>query len=355
MAQAKHEACNKLYDLLETKEGEKQAYKIMKNRQRKGQDLGKFRYINSGDDKLLIAPNDIKKRWKTYYEKLVNEENPRDEIAEIDPVPGVIELVTEQEVDDALHKMKFRKATGPDGVCVDAWKLAGKVGVKVLATLFNKILDTQTMPSDWRKSSVVTIFKNKGSILECDNYRGIKLLSHTFKIWERILDTRIRQCTTISARQFGFMPGRSTMDAVHGLRTLMEKHRDKKKELHMVFVDLEKAYDRVPRDLIWWAMRRKGVPEAYVSAVRDTYEGASTHVRTMCGETDVFNVKVGVHQGSVLSPYLFIMILDEISAGIPGDAPWTMLFADDLVFASSSRIEVEKTLEKWRVALKMRA
>ena len=185
--------------------------------------------------------------------------------------------------------------------------------MKVLATLFNKILDTQTMPSDWRKSSVVTIFKNKGSILECDNYRGIKLLSHTFKIWERILDTRIRQCTTISARQFGFMPGRSTMDAVHGLRTLMEKHRDKKKELHMVFVDLEKAYDRVPRDLIWWAMRRKGVPEAYVSAVRDTYVGASTHVRTMCGETDVFNVKVGVHQGSVLSPYLFIMILDEIS------------------------------------------
>ena len=79
---------------------------------------------------------------------------------------------------------------------------------------------------------------------------------------------------------------------------------------------------------------------------------AQAHTSGRCAVRQMSSMsRLGVHQGSVLSPYLFIMILDEISAGIPGDAPRTMLFADDLVIASSSRIKVENTLEKWRVAL----
>lgn len=75
----------------------------------------------------------------------------------------------------------------------------------------------------------------------CGNYRGIKLISHAMKIWERVVEARLRGEVRICEEQFGFMPGRSTTDAIFALRMLMEKYREGQKELHCVFVDLEKA------------------------------------------------------------------------------------------------------------------
>ena len=82
---------------------------------------------------------------------------------------------------------------------------------------------------------MIPIYKEKGDIQDCGNYRGIKLMSHTVKIWERIIDRRLREETTIGDEQFGFMPGRETTDAIFAVRQLMEKHREKQKELHGVY------------------------------------------------------------------------------------------------------------------------
>ena len=98
-------------------------------------------------------------------------------------------------------------------------------------------------------------------------------MSHTMKIWERIIGRRLREETTIGDEQFGFMPGRGKTDAIFAVRQLMEKHREKQKGLHMVFIDLEKAYDRVPRQEVWRCMREKGVPEKYVMIVHDVRRG----------------------------------------------------------------------------------
>ena len=180
---------------------------------------------------------------------------------------------------------------------------------------------TETIPSAWRDSVLVPIFKEKGDIQECKNYRGIKLMTHTFKIWERVLDRRVRECTDIHDSQFGFMPGRSTTDAIFILKQTIEQYREGQKDICVTFIDLEKAYDRVPREEIWRTMRERLVPEKYVKLVQDMYTGCRTMVRTVAGESSKFNVEVGLHQGSALSPYVFLILMDALTERVRTEAP----------------------------------
>ncbi|KAK3553657.1 hypothetical protein QTP70_006864 [Hemibagrus guttatus] len=179
--------------------------------------------------------------------------------------------------------MKSGKAVGPDDIPVEVWKCLGEAAVEFLANLFNKVLESERMPEEWRRIVLVPIFKNKGDVQSCSNYRGIKLMSHTMKLWERVVEARLRKVVEICEQQYGFMPRKSTTDAIFALRILMEEYRDGQRELHCVFVDLEKAYDRVPREELWYCMRKSGVAEKYVRVVRDMYERSRTVVRCPCG------------------------------------------------------------------------
>ncbi|KAK3529729.1 hypothetical protein QTP86_000811 [Hemibagrus guttatus] len=249
--------------------------------------------------------------------------------------------------------MKSGKAVGPDDIPVEVWKCLGEAAVEFLASLFNRVLESERMPEEWR-SVLVPIFKNKGDVQSCSNYRGIKLMSHTMKLWERVVEARLRKVVEICEQQYGFMPRKSTTDAIFALRILMEKYRDGQRELHCVFVDLEKAYDRVPREELWYCMRKSGVAEKYVRVVQDMYERSRTVVRCAVGQTEEFKVEVGLHQGSALSPFLFAIVMDQLSEEVRQESPWTMMFADDIVICSESREQVEESLERWRFALERR-
>ena len=122
----------------------------------------------------------------------------------------------------------------------------GKMGIKFLIRLFNRLLMGECIPEEWKRSMLIPIYKNKGDAQFCGNHRGIKLMSHTMKVWERIIEARLGDRVEISKKQYGFMPGKGTTDAMFVLRMLMEKYREGQRQLHCVFVDLEKAYDRVP-------------------------------------------------------------------------------------------------------------
>ncbi|XP_065315652.1 uncharacterized protein LOC135924522 [Gordionus sp. m RMFG-2023] len=108
---------------------------------------------------------------------------------------------------------------------------------------------------------------------------------------ERILVTRLKNDMEISTNQFGFVAG-STIDPIFALRQMMDKYGEKKRNLHMVFIDLEKAYDTVPRDLIWWCLRKQNIPDAYVRLMKYIYEASTSCVRTTVGDYKPFGVKL---------------------------------------------------------------
>ena len=110
-------------------------------------------------------------------------------------------------------------------------------------------------------------------------------------------------------------------------------------------VAIEKAYDRVPREELWYCMRKSRIVEKYVRLVQDMYEGSETVMRCAVGTTESFKVKVGLHQGSALSPFLFAVIMDRLTDEVRKEPPWTMLFADDIVICKETREEVERRLE----------
>ena len=198
--------------------------------------------------------------------------------------------------------MKGSKAMGPDGIPIEVWRCLGDIAIAIvwLTKLFNHIFRSNKMPDEWRRSILVRIYKNKVHIQSCTNYRGIKLMRHTMKLWERIIEHRLRAITWVSMNQFGFMPGRSIMEAIFLIRQVMERYREKKKDLHMVFIDLEKAYDKIPRNVMWWALDKHKVPTKYVGLIKDMYNNVVTSVRTSDGDTDDFPIRIGLHQGSVL-------------------------------------------------------
>ncbi|KAK3552816.1 hypothetical protein QTP86_022562, partial [Hemibagrus guttatus] len=246
------------------------------------------------------------RRWKEYFEELMNEENEREKRVEgVNSVEQKVDMIRKDEVRKALKRMKSGKAVGPDDIPVEVWKCLGEAAVEFLTSLFNRVLESERMPEEWRRT-----------------------------VW-------------LHAQK-------KTTDAIFALRILMEKYRDGQRELHCVFVDLEKAYDSVPREELWYCMRKSGVAEKYVRVVQDMYERSRTVVKCAVGQTEEFNVEVGLHQGSAPSPFLFAIVMDQLSEEVRQESPWTMMFADDIVICSESREQVEENLERWRFALERR-
>ena len=106
----------------------------------------------------------------------------------------------------------------------------------------------------------------------------------------------------------------------------------------MVFIDLKKTYDKIPRNVIWSLDKHK-VPSKYVTLIKNMYNNVVTNVRTNDGNTDYFPIKIGLHQGSALSQYLFALVMEEVTRNIQGDIPWCMLFVDDVVLVDKRHVE----------------
>jgi hypothetical protein len=146
-------------------------------------------------------------------------------------------------------------------------------------------------------------------------------MNHTMKLWKMIIEHRLRGVINVIKNQFEFMPGRSTMEAIFLIRQRMERCREQKKDLHMIFIDLEKAYDKVPRNVIWWTLQKHKISSKYITLIKDMYDNVVISVRTSDRDTNDFSINIGLHQGSALSPYLFALVMDEVTRDIQGGIP----------------------------------
>ena len=150
-------------------------------------------------------------------------------------------------------------------------KAAGEQAVNWLTSICNRIVKEESIPESWQMSELVSIYKGKGDVLECSSSRGIKLLEHGMKVAGRVLERRLRQAVV------------GTTDAIFIARQLQERYRGKHRELWLAFVDLERAFDRVPRKVVEWAIRKLGVEEWLVRAVMAMYKHARTRIRSYGG------------------------------------------------------------------------
>lgn len=351
VAKSRSEASEKLYEELDTVEGQKAIYKIAGARQRKAKDIINAKYIRDENGTLLTEDSAIRNRWKEYNECLLNQGFPRNDTVLNDPVLGAVHEISSTEVQLAVSQMKNGKATGPDQIPAEIWKHLGSIGNDWLTLLFNKILNNDPVPEAFEEGFLVPIYKQKGDASLCGNYRGLMLKSHTSKILEHVLNSRLKSIVNIHSHQCGFVAGRSTVDAIQTLRIVIEKARDNKQDLHIAYLDLEKAFDRVPRDIVWEALRWHNVPEQLVQTIQNMYSNLKARVRCTAGVTDDFGVQMGVSQGSALSPLLFILVVNYLTFHLMEDLPWVLIYADDVALVAHTKDQLESSLEKWRDAL----
>ena len=140
------------------------------------------------------------------------------------------------------------------------------------------------------------------------------------------------------------------MDAIFIVRKTQEEYQKKNKKLYTCFVDMEKAFDRAPRKVMEWAMRMKGQSEVMDRAVMNLYDGAKTRVRLGSAYSKEFEVKFGVHQGSVLSPLLFVIVVDVITENARRGVVTELLYADDLVIISEDMEDLKERFWYWKNA-----
>ena len=210
--------------------------------------------------------------------------------------------------------MKNGKAAGVDNIPAEALKEGGDVIVESLHQLLNLVWTEEEIPNDWKKGLLVKLPKS-GDLSKCDKWRGITLLSIPSKVLTRVLLDRMKDAIDQELRdeQAGFRKERSCTDQIATLRVIVEQSIEWQTSLYVCFVDFEKAFDSVDQQTIWNILSYYGVPDKFINIIRLLYEEYTCQVVHNGKLSDEFAVTTGVRQGCLLSPLLFLVVLDWVT------------------------------------------
>ena len=270
--------------------------------------------IDDASGQRLSEKVDILARWKEHFSTLLNQECNAD-LSVLDDIPHEavqteLEIPpTSEELEKAMGQLANNKAPGPDGIPVEVLKAGGEPLLKELHTLLPMIWEEERVPQDFKDGHIVTLFK-KNCRFTCGNYRGITLLSITGKLYARVILNRIWPTVErhYPEAQCSFRGGRSTNDMMFALRQLIEKCHEQHQQLHLIFVDLVKAFDTVNRPLLWSLLAKIGIPTKIINIIKSFHDGMNAKVSIGGELTDSFEVSSGLRQGCIMAPALFILL-----------------------------------------------
>lgn len=354
------------------KENRKLFYRIAKTLRKGKQEPSPI--IKSKEGTLLKDNKEIMKRWNEHFRELLNtnknnEENNTEEKNENRSLENTENTPTIEEVTEAIKHIKRGKAPGHDGINPDMLKQIGNKGTKLLHEVIKKAWAEERIPEDWNIGVIIPIYK-KGDKKNCGNYRGITLLSTVLKIYERILEKRLRTHIEqhLSTSQSGFRRGCSTQDHVFTIKEITHKTISQGKEAYLAFLDLEKAFDSVSQQKIWESLNKRGVNSKLLRTIKSLYKNNTSYVRKQNWRSDIFDTNKGLRQGGVMSPLLFIILMDDV---IKQTAEKTKklevgyrklhrtvvsecAFADDVVVLAKTEKDLQHNLDLWTEALQDR-
>ena len=340
------------------------------NKKRKVRDQMNMR-IRDCEGNILTESAAVKKRWSEYFECLLNVDDGRRaqvngiEIERRNEITNERLEVSLEDVRKAVKKLKKGKSPGVDEITSEMLIYGGESVLEWLLRVCKVCVSEGRVPNDWMKAIIVPLYKGKGDKSDCKNYRGISLLSIPGKVYGRILIEKVRFLTEgmIGEEQCGFRSGRGCVDQVFVMRQLSEKMIDKKKSLYAAYMDLEKAYDRIDRDAMWCVLGMYGVNGQLLRAVQSMYERSEACVRVCREESDWFQVRVGLRQGCVMSPWLFNLFMDGVMkevrerVGDVGVKMWDsrscewkvewLMFADDTVLVGDSEEKLDRLVQEF--------
>lgn len=322
----------------------------------------KITYMKDKNGKISETELEQKQTWKDYFKELLTEENinmeeeneyKEDENEEEEEREReATQEPTIEEVKNVIAKSKNGKAPGIDGINMELIKHGGEEIITQIHQLITKIWREEEIPKDWEIGQVIMIYK-KGDPTECKNYRGITLLNTAYKILSTIIQKRLTISTNnrIGQYQCGFVKGRSTIDAIHTLKQIMEKVHNAKIEIEMLFIDFKQAFDSIKRGKLMKALKELNIEAKLRRLVRMTMENSRICIKTDRGDTEMFTINKGVRQGDALSATLFNFAIEYATrkinrSSIRKNGGQIIAYADDVVIITKRRDIMENMIEE---------
>lgn len=252
-----------------------------------------------------------------------------------------------------IDKLKREKSNGPDNIPNEAILKGKLLLTPFLTTLFNKILDSRSIPIEWAKSDIILLYK-KGDPADVNNYRPISLQSNLYKLFASCLESKISAQTEKfqPVEQAGFRKGFSTIDHIHVVEQAIEKYVEFRRPLYLAFIDYSKAFDSISHDSIWTALSECDMPLETIELLKDIYSKSISHIR-LDRRGPKIDIHRGVRQGDPISPTIFISVLQSIMSklkwekkgiNIKGKYMSNLRFADDIVLFSESASQIEEMI-----------
>ena len=362
---------NKLLKNMIKKKKEEYKLKIITEMQMKKGDQKKFWKLL---EKLKHPKNDIFKntisgnRWNEHFKGIL-----RDNSREINYPPNssdsgpLDEEITIEELHEASYILKPNKSCGYDSISNEMILCLLEVQPQLLVKLFNAIFNTNAKIEQWSISIINPIFKG-GSKMNPGDYRGISLISCLGKLFSAILNKRLLRYTLekkfLKAEQLGFLKGNRTSDAHLIIHTLIQYYcHQNGKKIFACFVDFSKAFDTIPRDLLFKKLLGYGVTGKFFNTLKTLYTNDNCCIKVGNKVTNTFQANQGVKQGCILSPLLFNIFLADLVPCFENEecqplktdkseSIGCLLWADDIVLLSESGEGLQSMLQNFSVYVK---